>query len=63
MHICLGGTLDLMQSLVASLDPLWEYGPEEVRQRWQHDKILLEIAGNVRKQRLATAWATYSSSK
>ncbi len=55
-HIALSGFLKLERKVLQELDPLWEKVSGEVRQRWNRDKALLQVAEKLRGVRLETAW-------
>ncbi len=61
-HIALSGFLTLERKLVQELDPLWETVPKDVRERWNRDKILLQVAEKLRGIRRETAWKKVSAS-
>ncbi|WP_069164936.1 acyl-CoA dehydrogenase family protein [Nocardia altamirensis] len=58
VHIALGGAFAAFGGLLTELDSLWGSVDSTTRQRWERDRPLLAIAGQVREQRLATAWRT-----
>ncbi len=55
-HIALSGFLALERKFVQEIDPLWEKVPKDVRDRWNRDKILLQVAEKLRGIRRETAW-------
>ncbi len=59
VHLALDGVMQQMQALLAALEPAWETAEAQVRAWWQRDKALLGVAGKVRGQRTANAWAYY----
>jgi len=55
-HIALSGFLTQERGFVQKIDPLWEKVPGEVRERWNRDRSLLQVAEKLRNVRLNTAW-------
>ncbi|OLS14064.1 MAG: hypothetical protein RBG13Loki_2242 [Promethearchaeota archaeon CR_4] len=55
-HIALDGFLVQERGLIAQIDPLWEKIPGEIRERWNRDRPLLQVAGKLRGIRLEAAW-------
>jgi acyl-CoA dehydrogenase len=55
-HIALSGFLAMERKLVQEIDPLWERVSDDVRERWNRDKALLQVAEKLRGVRLDTAW-------
>jgi hypothetical protein len=56
VHIALGGAFELLEQLLAELDPLWERADRITRERWERDRRLLATARRVRALRLTAAW-------
>jgi acyl-CoA dehydrogenase len=52
-HLALGGAIDQVGRLVATIDDRWTAGDEQAR--WQRDRMLLKVAGSARTARLARA--------
>jgi acyl-CoA dehydrogenase len=57
-HIALAGALSLATTLVAELEPAWEYGGGDEWKRWQRDRALLKVAGAARAARRDAAWSS-----
>jgi hypothetical protein len=55
VHLALAGALDLCRRRVEGLGPLWEQVDEPTRERWERDRLLLNVAGKVRAKRRETA--------
>lgn len=55
-HLALAGTRQLMESVLAALEPCWAQVDPAVASAWQRDKALLQIAGKARTQRTLRAW-------
>ncbi len=61
-HIALSGFLAMERKFVQEIDPLWEKVPKDIRERWNRDKILLQVAEKLRGIRRDTAWKKVSGS-
>ncbi|MFE7798571.1 acyl-CoA dehydrogenase family protein [Nocardia sp. NPDC057440] len=61
VHIALGGAFELLDRLLAELEPLWESAGPVVAARWERDRPLLATAGRVRAQRLTAAWRSLAA--
>ena len=59
VHIALGGLHARIIALLGEIEPHWESVDGTVRERWNRDKALLDIAGTARKKRLERAWSRY----
>ena len=58
MVVALAGALAVGSALIADTDPLWAaVAGEPAALRWARDRKLSGVAGKVRAQRLASAWA------
>jgi acyl-CoA dehydrogenase len=55
-HVALGGAIGQARQLVDATAPYWSSVPEPVRQAWERDRSLLEVAGKARALRLDRAW-------
>jgi hypothetical protein len=55
VHLALAGAIDLCRRRVDGLGPLWEQVDAPTRERWERDKLLLNVAGKVRAKRRETA--------
>ncbi|WP_257455451.1 acyl-CoA dehydrogenase family protein [Archangium lipolyticum] len=55
VHLALAGAIDQYRRRVDGLSPLWEQADEPTRERWERDKLLLNIAGKVRAKRREAA--------
>jgi acyl-CoA dehydrogenase len=53
-HVALAGVIALATDEVARLDAAWTAGAE--RERWQRDRVLLQVAGKARAARRDRAW-------
>ncbi len=60
-HIALNGFLSMERQFVEEIDPLWERVSRDVRERWNRDKVLLQVAEKLRGVRLDTAWKKIGS--
>jgi len=54
-HLALGGAIDLVRGRIEALAPLWERTDAPTRERWERDRLLLQVAGKVRAKRRETA--------
>ncbi len=61
VHIAVGGVLDLIMKLIQATEPHWQAVDDDIRNEWNRDKALLSMAGNARRQRVATAWGRYGA--
>lgn len=55
VHLALAGAIDLFRKRVDGLGPLWEQVDTPTRERWERDRLLLNVAGKVRAKRRETA--------
>ena len=57
-HVALAGALAIVAGLIGETEPLWDVaGADPAAQRWKRDRELLKVAGGIRAQRVASAWA------
>ncbi len=56
IHVALGGFFTAYRTIFERAQPCWQTVPDDVRVRWERDRPLLGIAGNVRAKRLEAAW-------
>jgi len=56
IHIVLGGFFIAYGTVLERIAPCWEGVPPEIRERWQRDRGIVNVAGSVRGKRLAAAW-------
>jgi len=56
-HVGLAGMLDLVQRVVAEIEPLWAAAADDEWSRWQRDRGLLRVAGSARAARRERAWS------
>ncbi len=54
-HAALAGLEGMMASLVVRLDPHWALADADARERWQRDRRILTVAGQVREKRKNSA--------
>jgi acyl-CoA dehydrogenase len=59
-HVALAGTFALISQEVAALEALWSASPDDEWQRWQRDRVLLQVAGKAREARRDKAWSLLS---
>jgi acyl-CoA dehydrogenase len=59
-HVALAGTFALIVREVAALETLWSASPDDEWQRWQRDRVLLQVAGKAREARRDKAWSLLS---
>ncbi len=55
-HVALGGLLAQQRLVLERVDRLWQSADPAAKDRWNRDKVILEIAGKARAARLDTAW-------
>ncbi|QRK08110.1 acyl-CoA dehydrogenase family protein [Archangium violaceum] len=55
VHLALSGALDLFRARVDGLGTLWERVDAPTCERWERDRLLLNVAGKVRAKRRETA--------
>lgn len=55
-HVALGGVIAQSRALVEACVPHWGSVPQEERERWERDRLLLEVAGKARTLRLERGW-------
>ncbi len=55
-HVAFGGVLAQQRLVLEQVDALWQAAEPTARDRWNRDKVILEVAGKARAARLDTAW-------
>lgn len=55
-HVALGGTLATSAGVLAELEAAWAAAPDDEWARWQRDRVILQVAGKARAERLVRAW-------
>lgn len=55
-HLVLSGWLSAVRELAPALDALFARAPSGERERWERDRVLLDVAGRVRARRTERAW-------
>jgi hypothetical protein len=55
-HIALAGVLELERATLDEMSRRWASTESPAHARWERDRVLLTIAGNVRQERLLRAW-------
>ncbi len=60
VHIALQGLFSTRHRLLEAAAPCWEHVDPDVRQRWERDAGLVQVAGNARNLRLERAWEQLS---
>lgn len=55
-HLALAGEITRARLLIEECADLWEHVEEEVRERWERDRRLLDVAKLARARRLEVAW-------
>ena len=56
-HTALAGAFALIAQEVTALEALWSVSPDGEWQRWQRDRVLLQVAGKAREARRDKAWS------
>jgi acyl-CoA dehydrogenase len=56
-HVVLAGLFALITREVAAIERLWSQSPDEEWQRWQRDRVLLQVASKAREARRDKAWS------
>jgi alkylation response protein AidB-like acyl-CoA dehydrogenase len=56
-HLALAGAIEVSREALAALEPAIEAAPGEETARWARDRVLLEVAGKARAQRLERAFS------
>jgi acyl-CoA dehydrogenase len=56
IHVVLGGFFTAYGTVLERIVPCWERVPREMRERWQRDREIVNVAGTVRGKRLEAAW-------
>ena len=59
VHIVLGGLLAQVHDLLEKIDPLWQGVDARVREWWQRDRNVLDIAASARLRRMDAARSHY----
>ncbi|MBM7117935.1 acyl-CoA dehydrogenase family protein [Archangium primigenium] len=54
-HLALAGAMDLLRGQLEALAPLWERVDVTTRERWERDRLLLQVAGKARAKRRESA--------
>jgi hypothetical protein len=62
VHLALGGLLAQVRHLMGAIDPLWTQVDPLIRQWWQRDRRILDVAASVRRHRLDAARAHFHPS-
>jgi acyl-CoA dehydrogenase len=57
MHVALAGMFALVAREVAAIEQLWSQSPDDEWQRWQRDRVLLQVASKAREARRDKAWS------
>jgi alkylation response protein AidB-like acyl-CoA dehydrogenase len=55
-HVALAGTLATSAAILTDLEAVWAATPDDEWARWQRDRVILQVAGKARDQRLVRAW-------
>lgn len=58
-HLVLAGLVTLVAREVAELEALWSQSPDDEWQRWQRDRVLLQVASKAREARRDKAWSLF----
>ncbi len=53
-HLALAGAIATTRAIVTEIEAAWPPGDE--RDRWQRDRVILDVAGKARAERRARAW-------
>lgn len=56
VHVALAGCFTHARQIVTDMDPLWASAPADVRERWERDRALLNVASKAREARRLKAW-------
>jgi acyl-CoA dehydrogenase len=56
-HVLLAGTFRLLAREVAAVEAMWSQSPDDEWQRWQRDRVLLQVASKAREARRDKAWS------
>ena len=59
VHIALGGLLEDIIKFFKELEPCWKLTDEKVRNNWERDTAIMNIAFEARVKRLEKAWKYY----
>jgi hypothetical protein len=62
VHLALGGLLAQVRHLTETIDPLWMRVDPLIRQWWQRDRRILDVAASLRRHRLDAARAYFHPS-
>lgn len=63
VHVALGGVIEESKALVTAIEPCWSSVDNQLKVRWDRDRVLLSVATSARVQRLAKAWETIGSAR
>jgi hypothetical protein len=58
LHVAVAGFLAQTEALDTVLAPHWERVSPEERERWERDRVLIQVAGKARATRRERAWET-----
>ncbi len=58
-HIVFAGFSHLLQQLIVETKKDWEKVPKDIRDSWERDQAILNIAHQARRRRLENAWASF----
>ncbi len=56
LHLALAGEITRARLLIEETRDLWTSVSDEVRERWERDRLLLDVAKRARARRLEVAW-------
>jgi acyl-CoA dehydrogenase len=56
-HAVIAGAFELVAREVAAIEALWSASPDDEWQRWQRDRMLLQVASKAREARRDKAWS------
>jgi len=59
-HVALAGIFALVAREVAALEALWAALPDDEWERWQRDRMLLQVASKARDARRDKAWSLFA---
>jgi acyl-CoA dehydrogenase len=63
MHVALAGTFELIRAAIADVDRIWAKTESPAHARWERDRLLLTVAGEVRERRRQRAWERIAGSR
>jgi alkylation response protein AidB-like acyl-CoA dehydrogenase len=61
VHVALAGALELGRAPIAELEKVWARTESPAHARWERDRPLLTVAGQVRSLRIERAWKALAS--